>query len=81
MRISAKFSAEHAATEEEQSRVHASGPYAGFFFVSRYIQTASRKNENGSRDYTEAYTDALRQFLAEEPRVGEGHAFEVLITA
>lgn len=83
MHISARMPESEAKTEQERNRVHEDGPDRGFFYLSKYIPTESKKIEGkvGQYDFTEAYLETMRQFLIEEPRVAEGRASTVSILA
>lgn len=83
MNISAQLPGE-LAVGEEKDRIHTSGPDIGTFWVSSYTYLSWEdlyKDESGVSDFTESYVKTLRDFMAAEPRVREGHAFRVGIIA
>lgn len=83
MHISAQLPGELAVGEEKKN-IHQTGHHIGTFFVSHntYIGLEDLpENEDGTRDFTEAYVKTLREFMAVEPRVREGQAFRVEIIA
>lgn len=81
MHISVQYSGEDAVTEDERSRIHTSGPDAGTFYNGHFITANPVTLEDGKYDFTEAYPEALRQFLIEEPRAAEGKGLRISIIA
>ena len=79
MHFSAQFAASAAATEDERSRVHTSGPDKGTFYVSFNAEASPAKQPDGSYDFAEAYVEGMREFLIAEPRVAQGEALRVSV--
>lgn len=75
MYISAQLPAEEAVTEDEKSQVHTRGEHMGTFFTGITVQLHPKENGTGEYDFSEAYMEALKQFLEQEPRVAQGKSF------
>ncbi len=65
------------AEGEEKERIHTSGPHEGTFFVSG-LYLPERKD---TEDFTTIYMETLQRFLEDQPRVAQGHAYNVTIIA
>lgn len=81
MHISAQFDAGEALTEDEHQRVHQDGEYRGTFFISHFIESRPMKDDNGEYDFSDAYPQALKEFLKLEPRAAVGKALDIRIIA
>jgi hypothetical protein len=88
MNISVQFSGDDAVTDDERERIHKTGPHTGTFFNSVFIQSKPvllEKDEenylNNKYDFTDAYMEAMKELLEQEPRVVEGKALRISIIA
>lgn len=81
MHISVQYAGEDAVNADERSRIHTRGSDTGTFYNSHFIDERPVTHEDGSYDFTEAYVEALRKFLKEEPRAAEGKGLRISIIA